>query len=339
MLNKEQEEDSSFSGSLASLRNQLDWFANEQDDCREAEVLTKGLLSFLEELIAKKTTREVGTDPAPPPPLRKTAGTNTSPQKTRRHRGTQTPKEGVVATSRGWRVTGGLGPSAADMRRVRPALGPIADSLRRSRRVGGTEGVPEACARGPGLDRPPSIGARRAPVLPGIVVRSPRVGEIRMNETITGNLVVEIPDDAREEPAAPARGLLVGSSPGGSPSPPLAESLGRRRRRYRCVGRPSAVLPGEGSARCYRCLGVGHVAMTCWGEQRGGRCYRCGAHTHKKCTAGTPRCPLGPTDLGVPAGHILGGQGCVSFSPEKKGGRREASRVRAGGSRRQNGGG
>ncbi|EFN71719.1 hypothetical protein EAG_08326, partial [Camponotus floridanus] len=62
------------------------------------------------------------------------------------------------------------------------------------------------------------------------------------------------------------------------------------------------ILPSVGPPRCYTCLEVGHLAAQCKGvADRSGRCYRCGARSHKlRSCRSPPACPL-CGDAGRPA--------------------------------------
>ncbi|TGZ47807.1 hypothetical protein DBV15_12403 [Temnothorax longispinosus] len=80
--------------------------------------------------------------------------------------------------------------------------------------------------------------------------------------------------------------------------------------------------------RCYRCLDVGHVWARCTAPvDCSDRCYCCGDRSHRAglCTARVFRCPL-CVDLGLPAGHRLGGAGCVRSAQGGSGGRRPPAR-------------
>lgn len=72
--------------------------------------------------------------------------------------------------------------------------------------------------------------------------------------------------------------------------------------------------------RCHCCLELGHIRQRCTSERdRGGLCYRCGDAVHhaSQCSA-VPRCPL-CSDAGRPAGHRLGGLGCMPMPPRVDG--------------------
>lgn len=68
--------------------------------------------------------------------------------------------------------------------------------------------------------------------------------------------------------------------------------------------------------RCYRCLGYGHLARQCTGEDRTKKCYKCQepidtGHSGANCTA-TPKCPF-CKEVGEPSDHIAGRKGCNAY--------------------------
>ncbi|XP_011165199.1 uncharacterized protein LOC105199697 [Solenopsis invicta] len=70
---------------------------------------------------------------------------------------------------------------------------------------------------------------------------------------------------------------------------------------------------------CFRCLKTDHTIGGCVSPiDRSGRCYRCDGESHVagQCQEEKIRCPL-CTDLGLPAGHRLGGPSCTP-PPKRK---------------------
>lgn len=146
---------------------------------------------------------------------------------------------------------------------------------------------------------------------PGVVLRMRGAEPIRLSWCGGGDLTIEVPGAGVSPPSPGPEEVPVGGE-----SPP-DKKVGAPRRARRRAGRPSAVLPNAGPPRCYVCLEAGHTAAGCGGAvDRSGRCYRCGARSHKlrSCRA-PPACPL-CRDVGRPADHVLGGGGVlVSSSP------------------------
>ncbi|XP_045534330.1 uncharacterized protein LOC123721075 [Papilio machaon] len=81
------------------------------------------------------------------------------------------------------------------------------------------------------------------------------------------------------------------------------------------VGWTSArvVLLAPRPTRCFRCLETGHMGAKCQCEvDRSKLCFRCGKPDHRArdCSA-DPNCPVCEA-AGKPAGHSIGGDGCVT---------------------------
>ncbi|CAK9834490.1 Uncharacterized 50 kDa protein in type I retrotransposable element R1DM [Anthophora retusa] len=117
-----------------------------------------------------------------------------------------------------------------------------------------------------------------------------RVGRIRLTSISMGTLWVRCPLTAARKMVSAGR-ITVGW----------------------CSVRVEPLAPRQ--LQCYRCLEFGHTRSRCTSAvDRTGRCYRCGETTHTAgaCTA-VPKCPV-CADLGRPADHRLGAQGCARTS-------------------------
>lgn len=221
---KVQEDDDEvvFPGGLDNLHNEQVWFEEEVKHCREADTLVRALEKLIEEFSARvpeeKIVREVGVGTSTSASAHMHGGHRSRPTrgcKEPRHsdsgrgvRGDFAPmenNEGVL-----------LPPPAAECRGAQSAVDNNVGSPRRGQGEGGDpDAVPVACAKRSGPDRPSSADVWRSPKAPGLVLRAPEVREVRMRRAINGDLVVEIPNDEKEDPVTPTNDPLLGFSPEG----------------------------------------------------------------------------------------------------------------------------
>ncbi|XP_033361892.1 uncharacterized protein LOC117240126 [Bombus vosnesenskii] len=182
-----------------------------------------------------------------------------------------------------------------------------------------------------------------------------------MRKTITGGVILEVPEDqGREKAAALAAQLTRALDPNEvrvatpfraaearvslidiaatkaeiqntlakeSGCKPEDIRLGELRPARNGLG--TVWIRGPASA-CYRCLGIGHTGKTCTAkEDKGHLCFRCGepGHQARACTTASPKCLLCET-FGAPSVHRMGGPACAPSRKGTKGAARGSTAAR-----------